>query len=274
MEMKRYENAAGVVDVSMLEQDKLTFALVIQVLEAPCRKILTDHARVLLCYTTPPYPVWAWLPDDAGEDEMEQVRQCILAEFPPEEGFCFNTKYALAEYLIRREAEEGREWVIHTNMLAYDCPGLTPPARPVDGALVLPKPEEQEQVAALLKGSYWDTERIVRTEEELLENARQCIEDKSLYLWKNREGIPVALCGWKGSGRVGPVYTVPAFRRQGYAARMVYEVTEKLMEMGLTPHLYTDADYTASNRCYQMLGYVQRGSLCKVGLREEKPAEA
>ena len=269
MEMKRYENAAGVVDASMLEQDRLTFALVIQVLETPCQKIITDHARALLCYTAPPYPVWVWMPDDAGKEELERIRQCILAEFPPEEGFCFNTKYSLAEYLIRKEAEEGREWVIHTNMLAYDCLDLIPPTRPVQGALALPVPEEEEQVAALLKGVFWDTERVVMPEGTLREWARQYIAEGSLYLWKNGEGQPVALCGWQESGRVGPVYTVPAFRRQGYAARMVYEVTKKLMGMGLTPHLYTDGDYAASNWCYQMLGYVQRGRLCNVGPREE-----
>lgn len=274
MELKRYENAAGVVDTSMLEGDRLTFSLVLQVLGGNCRKILTDHKRALLCYTAPPYPVWVWMPDDAGEAEMEQVRQCIRKEFPPEEGFRFNTKYALAEYLIRRGAEEGEDWAIHTNMLAYDCPRLVEPDRKVDGELVLPKAEDEEILAALLKGVFWDIERFVLTEEELRERARQKIAEGSLYLWNNGEGKPVALCGWKESGRVGPVYTLSEFRRRGYAARVVYEVTKKLMEMGLTPHLYTDGDYAASNRCYQMLGYVQRGRLCNVGLRREKPAEA
>lgn len=262
----RYENAANVVNTALLEPDKLTFSLLIQVLGTPCRKILTDHARVILCYTAPPYPVWVWVPDDAKEEELEQVRQCIRIEFPPEEGFCFTTKCALAEYLIRKEREEGREWATQINMLAYDCPRLLPPERRVDGALALPTLEETERVAELLKGFLWDAERVTMTEEQLRENARRRILSGRLYLWKNGEGTPVALCGWKEKGRVRPLYTAPAFRRKGYAARMLYEVTEKLMQMGFSPYLYTDADDAASNHCCRMLGYVQRSSLCQVGL--------
>jgi len=37
--------------------------------------------------------------------------------------------------------------------------------------------------------------------------------------------------------------------------------------MGLTPMLYTDAEYPASNACYQKIGYALRGALCTLGAR-------
>ena len=45
---------------------------------------------------------------------------------------------------------------------------------------------------------------------------------------------------------------------------MVYEVTRIIADSGLTPMLYTDADYAASNACYEKIGYILRGKLCSI----------
>ena len=46
---------------------------------------------------------------------------------------------------------------------------------------------------------------------------------------------------------------------------MVYEVTKLVKEAGYIPMLYTDADYPASNACYEKIGYILRGKLCTIG---------
>ena len=61
------------------------------------------------------------------------------------------------------------------------------------------------------------------------------------------------------------VYTRPAFRRKHYAENLVYQVTKLAMDGGYVPMLYTDADYAASNACYEKIGYVLRGKLCTIG---------
>ena len=60
------------------------------------------------------------------------------------------------------------------------------------------------------------------------------------------------------------VFTKKAYRRKHYAENLVYQVTTIAKEAGFTPMLYTDADYTASNACYEKIGYVLRGRLCTV----------
>ena len=49
------------------------------------------------------------------------------------------------------------------------------------------------------------------------------------------------------------------------AENLVYQVTMKTKEAGFVPMLYTNADYEASNACYEKIGYVIRGKLCTVG---------
>ena len=61
------------------------------------------------------------------------------------------------------------------------------------------------------------------------------------------------------------VFTRPEFRRRHYAENLVYQVTKIATDLGYVPMLYTDADYAASNACYEKIGYVLRGKLCTIG---------
>ena len=38
-------------------------------------------------------------------------------------------------------------------------------------------------------------------------------------------------------------------------------------EADYVPMLYTDADYIASNACYEKIGYMLRGKLCTLAVR-------
>lgn len=65
------------------------------------------------------------------------------------------------------------------------------------------------------------------------------------------------------------VFTRPEFRRKHYAQNLVYQVTKLARDAGYIPMLYTDADYAASNACYEKIGYVLRGRLCTIGEAEQ-----
>ena len=56
-----------------------------------------------------------------------------------------------------------------------------------------------------------------------------------------------------------------AYRRHHYAEHLVYQVSGIIEENGYLPMLYTDADYVASNACYEKIGYILRGKLCTIG---------
>ena len=89
-----------------------------------------------------------------------------------------------------------------------------------------------------------------------------------MYLWKDEKGRSVASCKYAPAGdmaSINLVFTRPEYRRKHYAENLVYQVTMKVKEAGYVPMLYTDADYTASNACYEKIGYVLRGKLCTIG---------
>ena len=100
------------------------------------------------------------------------------------------------------------------------------------------------------------------------EQAKGCIESGRLHFWKDPQGNCVASCNYAPNGdmaSINLVFTHPDFRRKHYAENLVYEVTMLVKNEGYMPMLYTDADYVASNACYEKIGYKLKGKLCTIG---------
>ncbi|HUL85746.1 MAG TPA: GNAT family N-acetyltransferase [Actinomycetota bacterium] len=78
------------------------------------------------------------------------------------------------------------------------------------------------------------------------------------WLWEVEEG-PVSLCGFTridGGARIGPVYTPPEHRGNGYASNLVAAQTAWLLGRGAGPcFLYTDLANPTSNAIYERIGY-------------------
>ena len=57
--------------------------------------------------------------------------------------------------------------------------------------------------------------------------------------------------------------TLPAFYKE--IKKHGYQVSKMAKDAGYMPMLYTDADYAASNACYEKIGYALRGKLYTIG---------
>lgn len=254
-------------DFQLLSGDRYTFSVLSRVLHYPCNVLRTDHERLILCHTTDPYPVWIWTPDDLTAADSRRAWQLAKETCPPEKGFRYNMKYDLADAFIRLAAEEGQALRIATNMFAYDCPEAIAPGVPADGCLHRCTMDDLEEAARLIDSFHEDVAQDRSDMEHCRRLAQQRIENHGFFLWKNAAGETVACCSLNaedGLGCVGSVYTRPEQRRRHYAQHLVYQVTCIAAEQQLMPMLYTDADYAASNACYEKIGYVLRGKLCTV----------
>lgn len=253
-------------DFRLLEGDRYTFAVLSRILPGPCAVTLTDHERFILCHSVSPYPVWIWTADGLSDDQARRAWEVADAVCPLSAGHSYNLKYELAEAFIAHAREQGQAIRITTNMLAYDCPDPIAPAQPAPGHLHRCTQEDAEAVAMMI----YEFHTSVSDDRFDMATCRQIAAHHvagHFYFWKDAANEVVACCSWQASGglaNVGSVYTVPAHRRRHYAQQLVYEVTRIVADQGLTPMLYTDADYIASNACYEKIGYVLRGRLCTV----------
>ncbi len=98
----------------------------------------------------------------------------------------------------------------------------------------------------------------VRNDAETRRHAARAVEQGKIYLWEDDSSVSMA-----GVARptpngisIGPVYTPPHLRGQGYASALVAALSQHLLDQGrqfIT--LFTDLSNPTSNRIYQAVGY-------------------
>lgn len=256
-------------DYALLDSDRYTFCVLSRILGGNNTLVLTDHDSMILCFSGEPFPVWIWNADDASEEEYEKIYLLAKENGLTDGKHRFNIKYGLAEYFIRRAVADGIEFSIETNMFAYDCPESIAPSAGCDGSIHQCTADDIDELVELMDLMHHAIDADYQSEEEYRKNAAAGVERKGMYFWKNAAGKTVACCSWNGNGSglasINLVYTREEERRKHYAGNLVFQVTEIVRKAGFLPMLYTDADYVASNACYEKIGYVLRGKLCTIG---------
>ena len=267
MTLSHYRGQANVVDTGLLQRDAIDFSVLISILQGPCTDVFTDHQSVILCYSLAPFPVWVWVKDVEDRDAVAAVAECLKTHFPAAQGHTYNVTYPLLEKL--RKADPYFEALtVRMGLLSYRLYEIDPISYPCDGGMFPARREDMDLLARLWHDMSLEMENHEFTDDYCRERVGHHLDNGTLFTWRNSRDQVVALTSkWADSGycKLSSVYTLPQHRRKGYAINLVHRVTESVLEDGLIPILYTDADYTASNSCYQKIGYRQVGSLCTIG---------
>jgi RimJ/RimL family protein N-acetyltransferase len=86
----------------------------------------------------------------------------------------------------------------------------------------------------------------------------RALETATCWLW-TVDGGPVSFAHQHapvdGVARIGPVYTPPSLRRNGYASAATSAAARQILDGGAVACLYTDLANPTSNRIYQALGF-------------------
>ena len=265
----KIENHVDERDFALLEQDKYTFYVLKHIISGnwECKLLLSDHERMILCFSDHPFPVWIWTPDDASEAEMEEVYLIAKENDLLDGEYKFNMKYSLAGYFIDRAKKDGYEYHIFLNLYAYDCPAPIKPESKVDGQIHRCQSADIDELVDMMDLFHSETGVDQKDSDGYLTDAKAFIDSGKMFFWKNKDGVNVASCKYdptEDMASINLVFTRPEFRRKHFAEHLVYQVTMMAKEEGYTPMLYTNADYTASNSCYEKIGYVLQGKLCTI----------
>lgn len=259
-------------DIVLLDTDRYTFEVLKRIIRGKCELICSNHHDLIICHSESPYPVWIWTPDGVSDEAKENAWALINEVRPLANGYRINMKYELAAFFIEKAAQSGMNMGITMNLFAYDCLSPKQPDFAADGSLYRCTMDDVEEAALMVPGFCKEIGDEVPSHTRCKEKMRPYIEANALFFWKNKLGKTVACCSYKTNDKlasIGSVYTFPAERRKHYAQNLVYQVTRIVSDMGYTPMLYTDADYRASNSCYEKIGYVLRGKLCTISLKNK-----
>jgi predicted GNAT family acetyltransferase len=85
------------------------------------------------------------------------------------------------------------------------------------------------------------------------------IGERRLWLWTDPSGTPVSVAARQptaeGVARIGPVYTPPAERAQGYGSAVTAAVVRTVLDDDAVPVLYADRANRTPNQIYQAIGF-------------------
>ena len=263
--LHHYKNRSYPALAELIQEDAITYSVLLKILRDTCCDILTDHRNVVVCYSNPPYPVWVWCRDARDGGAVMEIAYALKEQLPLDTVRC-----CIMPEILARKLEEAdpyfRDVKPGMGLLSYRLDRILPLVHSCDGGMSL---VEEGDIPGLL--GHWhdmhmEMEGMDQTPEHCLATLTRMVENKSLFAWRTEAGI-VALTG-RGDqehySKITSVYTLPRHRRKGYAINLVHGVTESILADGLIPILYTDAAYGASNDCYRKIGYEQVGSLVSI----------
>lgn len=242
---------------ALLGEDRVLFSVLSAILKIPCERILTDHERLIICYSQSPFPVWIWMPEDAGEAEMARAWRLLSGEFPAA-GYRYNVRREFGQYIMAHA--QGLK--AQMGMLAYSCPEPVPPRRQAQGRICPATMEDLDRAAEWEKAFRLECGVEMLTDAEIRAGMMKCIAENRMFMWE--DGGRKAMCHVRFDGDMATfsgVYTAKPARRRGYAANLIYGISSQLRARGMMPTLYTDEGYAASNACYMQIGFIPKGGL-------------
>ena len=132
--------------------------------------------------------------------------------------------------------------------------------RPGPGVLRLATPDDATRIACWVAAFQQEALGIPLSDEEAAFWARTRIGNGEIFLWVLPDESVVSLVAtsrpMSRTISIGPVYTPPEFRGQGYASRSVAALSRQLLENGWERCcLFTDLSNPTSNSIYQKVGY-------------------
>lgn len=159
---------------------------------------------------------------------------------------------------------------LHMHELVRVLDTLSPPTHPARGSGRRARPADVGML------TQWQ-ERFATEVGLPSHESRAAVEARILagtaWIWE-ADGDPVAMGGHAPLvptpiglvGRIGPIYTTPTARGQGFGASITALIAESLLERCTMVMLLADADNPGSNSIYAQLGFVVRGELVEMTL--------
>ena len=101
--------------------------------------------------------------------------------------------------------------------------------------------------------------------------AESVVGSKRVFLWKDggkTRAMAVVAYEDEKTARINTVVTERESRGNGYAGMMVSRMCEDLLEKGVEPMLYADAENPSSNRAYIKTGFEKVGDVTEYSLEK------
>lgn len=253
-------------------KDKSMFHLITKNLKSPDVMLISDEENYVICRGSTDWPTWIWTKDNFDISKLDEIKTAMELYLTAKEKDDFTCKKELYDLLVSTSYDK-------LNLDDYFemgtlCCRKTKKPRECDGYMDKPNIDDKDVLV-----QYWfnDCNEMNGVEsitmDKAVEDVDNMISSDSFFVWRNNDNKIVCMANYNEidkEARVNHVYTPVEERKKGYAANLIYSMTNNLLERGVLPLLYTDYNYPASNRAYINAGYEATGILINFSCSKEK----
>ena len=237
------------------QKDKYKFFLILQNLSSESLELYSDEENYVLCRGGIKWPTWIWTKDNFDKTLLKEIEEAINL-YRLDIDTRFTCKKELYDLLVNDNFEGLGDYYFEMGYLV--CNKTIEPKK-TDGYIAKATKEDEE---ILTRFNYKESKEIGDVKdlkyEEAKENFYKRLADGNYYVWKNDNGEIVAQAFYRiidGIAKIAGVYTKEDERCKGYAANLIYQLTNKVLKDGYHVSLYTDYSYIPSNKAYKNVGY-------------------
>ena len=262
--LMHYENVSC-KNLQPLIFDSVTYSVLIKILNQICTHVFTDKKHVIICHSNPPYPVWVWC-NNYSYDNLCAIAHCIKKHFALENGYNVILSQELLENLQKIDAYF-LNVSLKMQLFSYRLDKINNISYPVNGKVLKANKNDINALANVYHDMVYEMEGFDFDKQTCENKVSELMQNGGLYTFVNQNGEIVATTAMiKSDGfyKISAVYTLPNQRRKGYAINLVHALCKKAVSEGVTPILYTDGNYNASNECYKKIGFFQVGKLLNI----------
>ncbi len=209
---------------------------------------------------TAPYPIVVPPLDDASVDVLVSALQAR-----GEDASECNGDVASGSAILRGLGHEPQV-VFASRLMRLD--ELIAP-RPASGSLRPATVDDVEMVKHFRRNFVRDAETQAGRDPEPAEHLRKTfmegadiatlVEAGELWIWEDGEPVCMGVVRNAGLGTrlLEQIYTPESCRGRGYASALTADLSQRVLDAGAVPALYTDAANPVSNGVYERLGYYE-----------------
>lgn len=245
------------------QKDKYKFFLILQNLKSDSLMLYSDGENYVICRGAVGWPTWIWTKDNFDKNSIEEIKAAMRLYLTENDFDKFTCKKELYDLLVSSEfCELNKEDYFEMGFLS--CQKTIKPKNCL-GSFGIPSIMDKDILVR-----YWfdACKEMVGVDDITLEKASEDVDimlkSNQLFVLRNNENDIVCMANYSiidGLAKISHVYTPINHRSKGYAANLIFNMTNVLLEKGLVPLLYTDYNYKPSNKAYINVGYEDQGIL-------------
>lgn len=262
--MKKLNNALPTINKLMTENDKIMFNIFYLILNNDSAFWVSDDENYIIGQTNERLPMWIWVKENTSVDALAEIEKVIEERLELNGKLKVTADEKIVRPILNKIAERKKvNYSSMVPMVIYRCDKITN-SKKASGHMIFSDESHKDILEKFITGMVWDLEKRPMNEGEAEGFAKDVAGSPDLYLWEDEGNVAsMAMIAHRTEEfvRINTVYTDSLQRGKGYAGMLVGEVTQKILDEGRIPMLYTEQDNICSNATYRRIGYTVCGEL-------------